>query len=80
MTYHTPHSWKAQPQCSLELIDFLMHGSNLDAGIHAAVEVDDLASLGFAYAHIMDLTDEPNTGCNLLERVGDSASASRPSA
>ena len=54
-----------------------MGGRDLGSGVDHAMEIDDLAGVGLAHAHVMDFTDEADPGSNLLERVADCLDALR---
>src|SRR5205085_6670755 len=49
-------------QCALDLVDALMHLDHAHRGRGTAVEVDDLAGLGIAHPHIMDVVDGAISG------------------
>ena len=51
------HGRERTPQRALDLVDVLMHLDHAHRGCGAAVEVDDLAGVGVADPHIVDVVD-----------------------
>ena len=51
------HGWEGASQCALDLVDGLVYLDHAHRRHGAAVEVDDLARLGVAHPHIVDVMD-----------------------
>src|SRR5262249_43197181 len=62
---------KARPQAALDVVDQLVHLADPDRRVEVAVEVDDLAVLGFAHAYVMDVTQAAAPGGELGQRRAD---------
>ena len=55
-------------QGALERVDLFVHRLHAQCGIDAAVEIDDLAVVGLAHAHIMDVADDAALRCEFRQR------------
>src|SRR5215468_8359950 len=72
VTDHALHARESATPRALDLVDMLVHLDHAHRRRGAAVEVDDLAGIGVAHAHIMDVVDlaalgkAGERGCNGL--------------
>src|SRR5262245_29734540 len=74
VTDHALDAGEGAAQRALDLVDALMHPDHAHRGGGAAMEVDDLAGLGVAHPHIMDVVDGA-VGGELRQRSLDGGDA-----